>query len=148
MTLSPTHVVGYSNHGCGYGAEARIWTARRQADDTLTDFRLGPIVLDEPVVAVRPKTWGDYVSMGYGPRHYSSLNERGRLLLLRTTDWAMREFRGPEGHELGISTLTDRYLYATPQGLGTKFSEIYRYDLEHFDQIGNPVRPADETPGP
>lgn len=144
--VSPTHVVAFSNVGCGYGPEGRIWIARREEDDTLTDFRLGPILSYEWVAASRPSMWGEYVAVGYGKVGYENLNERGQLLLVRTSDWAMREIWAPKEHEFAVTTVTDRYIYAIPTRNLGRFSEIYRFDPEHFDELGDPVVPVTEAP--
>lgn len=140
--LSPTHVGGFSNVGCHYGPEGRLWIARRGEGDTLIDFRLGPVLSAERIaVSVKPlKVWGDYLAVGWGPAQYETLADRGHMYLVRTTDWSVRKLPSPEGHEGGAATLTDDYLYTAPTVPATRLSSyIYRYELARFDEIGEPV---------
>lgn len=140
-------MVAFSSIGCGYGAEARLWIARRQAEDTLADLELGPIFSTEHAAAGRLRMWGEFASMGYGN---TSLDERGRLLIVRTSDGAMRQIRAPKPYAFAFSTVTDRYAYAVPTGNLMRFEEIYRYDLEWSDLLGEPLVPVPDAaaPGP
>jgi len=145
--LSPTHVGGFSNVGCNYGPEGRLWIARRGEGDTLTDFQLGPIVSAERIaVSVKPlKVWGDFLAVGWGPEEYETLPDRGHLYIARTTDWSIRKIPNQPGHEGGAATLTDEYVYTVPTNPATRLStHIYRYELAKFEQLGEPVETVAE----
>lgn len=157
--LSDSQVAGFSTAGgCdSFQPEGRLWVAKRSGNGALTDFRLSPIFWPEPVTAggAGVHTWGDYVAVIWGEQNYDGLADRGRLLLARTTDWAMRDLRGPDGeYEVWESGLTSRYLYVIFTYPGAKvgqFSHVYRYDLDKFELIGNPIAPVQAqeqaTPG-
>jgi hypothetical protein len=149
--LSSTRVAGFSMLGAcdGYQPGGRLWVADRLPDDTLTNLRIGPIFWDEPMIeGDPPSVWGDYIALIWGPEHYETPAERGRLLVARTTDWAMRDVRGPEEQQAWSTALTDKHLYivyARTRGAERgKFSRIHRYDLDKFELIGLPIVPVPE----
>jgi len=145
--VGPNHVGGFSNIGCNYGLEGRLWIARRAEGDTLTDFRLGPVISAGPIggSAAPVKVWGGFLAAGWSPADYRTLAERGHLLLARTSDWEMREIPGPPGFEMGFSTLTDQYLYALPLAPASRHAtHIYRYELAKFEQLGERIEPVAE----
>ncbi len=77
---------------------------------------------------------------------YESQADRQRLLLARTTDWAMRDIRGIDGHEVWEAGLTGEHLYVVytlPGANVGKFSAVYRYDLDKLDLIGQPITPVE-----
>ncbi len=147
--LSSTHVAGFSTaNACAtYQDEGRFWIAERTEDGTLANLRLGPVFWPRPVVdASGIATWGDYAAMVWVEEVYENLADRRRLLLARTTDWAMRDIRGIEGHEVWAAGLTDQHLYVVytlPGAHVGKFSAVYRYDLDKFDSIGQPIVPVE-----
>lgn len=153
--VSDTHVAGFSTAGaCDYfNHEGRLWIADRQADGTLSNFRLGPIFSADRVAEAEPvRTWGDFVSVVWGPEIRESRDERRQLLLARASDWTMRNLKAPAGHEVYMASLTDDYLYVVfslSNGAGwAKFTHVYRYDLAKFESIGEPVEPVAEPAAP
>lgn len=152
--ISDTHVAGFSTAGgCTFfSPEGRLWIAHRSGDGTLVDFRQGPIFWPEPVVEATPvKVWGDHIAVVWAEQFYDSRADRRRLLLARASDWAMRDLRGPAGHEVWEAGLTDEHLYvvfSSATGTIGSFSHVYRYELAHFDRIGSQIVPVPDAGTP
>ena len=146
--LSDTHVAGFStSNGCSsYQSEGRLWVADRRKDGRLENLNVGPIFWPEPVIAAyKMATWGAYVAAVWIERDYSNPADRGRLVLARSTDWAMRDIRGVDGHEVWDGALTDDHLYVVytlPGANAGQLSHVYRYELAKFDSIGKPILPV------
>lgn len=69
--------------------------------------------------------------------------DRVRIILLRFSDQAMRQFRPPPRMDFLEYFLSEKYLYVTYQSatnanLWGSTDEVFRYDLEKFDRIGLP----------
>lgn len=152
--LSDAHAAGFATAGgCGlWGTGGRFWIADRNPDGTLSEARFGPVFWPEPVLSVDDvATWGNHVAMIWNERYYDRPEDRQRLILTRTTDWAMRDVRSPEGYEVWRAALTDEYLYVVFTGVRAnvgRFTHVYRYDLSRFDEIGEPLQPVADPPAP
>jgi len=74
--------------------------------------------------------------------------DRWKIVLIRLSDWQMRVFPVPQGRSIsttGVAVDFEHLYFATkmnepfkPQG----FDRLYRYRLDHFDQIGEPAEAA------
>lgn len=147
--LSDTHVAGFSTRNAcdSHQLDGRLWVADRTRDGTLANLRVGPIFWPNPVAEATPiSTWGDHIAVVWGEKVYANPADRQRLLLARTTDWAMRDLRGPEGHEVWEAGLSAEHLYVIYTGVGQyigSFTHVYRYDLDKFEHIGQPITPVE-----
>lgn len=144
-------IAGFSTEGCGSDyPNGRFWFTERKGDGSIGEVQIGPVLHEGQRMfdSSNLKTWGPYLSMVWAKRQYVDRNDRARLLLVRTTDWTVRELRAPEGLEVWDSGLDDDYLYVIYShtnmshphvwGLGY-FDHIYRYRLDDFDSLGSPV---------
>ena len=91
---------------------------------------------------------GDYVGLLLAGEPDMPYTERWKIVLLRLSDWQMRVFPVPQGRSIsttGVAVDLEHLYFATkmnepfkPQG----FDRLYRYRLDHFDQIGEPAEAA------
>jgi len=145
--VSDTRIAGFSKRTCGpFEPEGRLLVADRTADDKLENIQVGPIFSTSGIgMGGAPAVWGDHVAAIWGAKGYVDPGDRRILLLARTTDWAMRDLRGPDGMEVWEAGLTDQHLYVVFTQTGAKigqFTAVYRYDLDKFEHIGNPIVPV------
>lgn len=148
LGIGPDRVVGLRGtderwgQGCSGGlAEARFFEMPREGGE----IRESPIL---PGVARRASSvsvYGDWMvaRMGLPPTEFPQWS----IAIVRLSDWAVREIWQPEGRSFSKTSVAidDEYFYYTQEySMPGKhgFDRLFRYRLDHFDQIGEPMFPS------
>ena len=146
--LSGTRIAGAmieprDGRGCRatYG-KFTVWYAERHGVDSAgPEVAFSPQITDRSVVPEKATTAGDFIAVKVAQTD-KGLENRDNVILVRTTDWAKRWVPPPPGHAIYDHTLTSRYLYVAPTGVGGTWEihdSVYRYDLTKFESIGEPL---------
>lgn len=93
----------------------------------------------------------DYMAVLLSAHPFVPHRHRWKVVLVRLSDWTMRAFPEPAQRSISTSAVAvdDEYVYfATKYDLSEnqKFEYLYRYRLDHFDQIGEAFDPATAVP--
>lgn len=106
----------------------------------------GPVVSQVAQSTMLISTWGDYAAAKLlSEKVNDSQAERTRFILIRLSDWKIRIFPTPPCVTTGTSTVAvdSQYLYFDTEyheiGKFQQHERLYRYRLDHFDEIGEPL---------
>lgn len=115
--------------------DTRLFWLPRDGGDAIE----GPLFPYERLSAWSMSTAGDFAAVTL---NVSSGTEKS-ILLVRLSDWKMRRFPTPQGRSISTSAVAvdDEHLYFAVNYSMTGnhgFDRLYRYRLDHFDQIGEP----------
>lgn len=109
----------------------------------------GPVLPAEEMIVQSMSTTDEFTAAVTFLSIYRDIphEERARVTLIRHEDGKMRQFAmPPTGYTMGWTTvaLDDEYLYYTLWNARVgdhSFDRVYRYRLDHFDEIGLPYPP-------
>lgn len=115
--------------------DTRLFWLPRDGGDAIE----GPLLPYERLSAWSMSTAGDFAAV----RLNVSSGKEKSILLVRLSDWKMRRFPTPQGRSISTSAVAvdDEHLYFAVNYSMTGnhgFDRLYRYRLDHFDQIGEP----------
>jgi len=146
--LSETRIAGamiepQGRRGCRatYG-KFTVWYAERNGVESAgPEVAFSPHISNRSIWLDKTTTAGDFIAVQVIQTN-KGLENRDNVILVRTTDWAKRWVPPPPGHAIYDHTLTSRYLYVAPTGVGGTYEihdSVYRYDLTKFESIGEPL---------
>ena len=147
--ISPTTLVGFTgemaSQFCSDIKNPRLWATPRAYSPSEVKLTISPPFATNPHVGGKLVTWGDFVAADTRDTTIPN-NEYGvplnYLLVARISDWTFRKIQssGEYGIHPMAFTLTDTHLYvAFSKNVAAetdKIRTVRRYDLAHFDQIG------------
>ncbi|HEY0867947.1 MAG TPA: hypothetical protein VGE01_11230 [Fimbriimonas sp.] len=148
VAINRTHIAGSLGNGAACNLvqqDGRLWAVERSAGPKAT-ASLSPVLYDKPVTFFHTATNGRYLAatMATYPGEWA-------FLLARVGEWTFRFI--PDEWPAWF-TMTSRYLYVMTTFRNKdagKVTEIRRYDLDHFDRIGEPyvgvMRPREALDG-
>jgi len=106
----------------------------------------GPILSTEAMTVWSMSTAGNFMAAATN-KDVPTAERPKSIFLVRLSDWTMRRFPTPDGKSFSTSSVAvdDEYLYfslefSSPEK-SSGFERLYRYRLDHFDQIGQPFEP-------
>lgn len=112
------------------------------------EVRVGPYLPTDEMSVWSMSTSGNFGAAAMTMSLDTPYADRKNIILFRLSDWAMRRIRTIEGRSFSTSSVAvdDEHLYFAveynlPGNQG--FDRLYRYRLDHFDQIGEPYLPRD-----
>ncbi|MGA9522044.1 MAG: hypothetical protein WBV82_11295 [Myxococcaceae bacterium] len=126
----------------GLLASPEFWSVPRNGGE-VTSWRVPGA---EPVAISGSTTWGEYAAIHTLTKVDPNLNhaQRSSIWLIRFTDGKMRRIVPSPGHDWRGSLLAidETHLYVgehKEREEGTSIDHVYRYRLDHFDEIGVPL---------
>ncbi|HWV39421.1 MAG TPA: hypothetical protein VN033_13210 [Vulgatibacter sp.] len=137
FTMNETHLAGTMGDGfdCEWvQREPRFWAARR-SDGPFATPSSSPVLFDEPLTFMGSATNGTFLAATAATRP-----GQWGFFLARIEGWDIRIL--PKEYPAWFA-MTSKYLYAMmpPRNeYHDRVSEIRRYDLEEFDQLGEPYQ--------
>lgn len=151
LGIGPDRIVGLRGmdeiygRGCWGGlTEARFFHLPRGGGE----LQESPILPGEARRASSVSVYGDWMvaALGFPP---TGVEPRWSIAIVRLSDWEAREIWQPEGRSIGRATVAvdDEYFYFTQEySMPGKhgFDRLFRYRLDHFDQIGVPMFPDED----
>ncbi len=116
-----------------------FWSVSREGGE-VKSWRV-PVA--EPVGASYGTTWGEYAAVFTLTDADLPQAQRSSIWLIRFTDGKMRRIVPSPGHEWRGSLLaldeTHFYVGENKEREGRTIDQIYRYRLDHFEEIGTPL---------
>lgn len=149
LGIGPDKIVGLRGldelygQGCWGGlAEARFFKMNRDGGE----IEESPVLPGEARGISDVSVYGDWLvaRLALPP---TAGHPRRSIVIVRLSDWTIRQIWEPEGRTLANSSVAvdDEYFYFTTEYsmVGNHgFDRLYRYRLDHFEQIGEPIFPA------